>query len=135
MVFSYADCRSGLLDEAVVAADRARGADEDPAVVELIQCFECRDLTALLASLFDDKVHYKVRMRAAELIGRLGLVKAIDPLHNHKFKDQRLHAAVRKALETIHEINRTQECPHCAEIVEGGATACSQCGRELGKTT
>ena len=131
MVFSHADCQSELLDEAVVAADRARGTDEDPAVKELIQCFECRDLKALLASLLNDKVHYKVRTRAAELIGRLGLVKAIDPLRNHKFNDQRLRAAVRKAIATIHETNRTQECPHCAEIVDGEATACSQCGRHL----
>jgi len=131
MVFSNVDCKSGIVDEGVVAADRARGTDEDPAVIELLQCFEHRDLNALLANLFDETIDYKVRIRAAELTGELGLVKSIELLRNHNFKDQRVDTAVHNAIKRAHEINRSRECPYCAEIIEAEATVCSECGREL----
>ena len=133
MVFSYVDCKPGIVDEPVIAADRARGTDEDPAVIQLRRWFERRDIDALLANLFDERIDYKVRIRAAELIGELGLVKSIEQLYNHNFKDERVDTAVHNAIKRVHEINRSLECPYCAEIIEAEATVCSQCGRELGK--
>jgi hypothetical protein len=134
MVCSYGDCQSGLLDEAVIAADRARGTDEDPEVQELQRCLEHKDLTALMDRLFDDKAYYRPRMRAAVWIGELGLVKAIDALRDHRFLDQRVRTVVREAIQKIHAINQTQECPHCAEIIEAQCATCSQCGGALPRT-
>ena len=131
MVFSYADGRSDAIDEGVIAADMAKGTAGDPAVQELVRCFESKDMKALLSNLFDDKVHHKVRLKSAELIGKLGLVETIEPLCNHQFRDQRILSGVRDAIKRIHEINSTQECPHCAEVIKAGSTTCSQCGRGL----
>ncbi len=131
MVFSYADGRSDAIDEGVIAADMAKGTAGDPAVQDLVRCFESKNIKALLSNLFDDKVHYKVRLKSAELIGELGLVETIEPLRNHQFTDQCILTGVRDAIKRIHEINSTQECPFCAEIIETGAATCSQCGRDL----
>jgi hypothetical protein len=132
MVYTRVDIDSGLINEAVIAADRARGTAEDPAVQELVRHFESRDIKALLATLFDENVHYKVRIRAAELIGELGSLETIDTLCNHKSRDTRVDTAARNAIKRIHTINATQECLYCREIVGAEATTCSQCGRELG---
>jgi hypothetical protein len=131
MVFSYVDCKSGIIDERIVAADRAKGTPEDPVVQEVFRCFESKDVNALLANLFDNKVHYKVRLKAAELIGELGLLEAVEPLQNHQFVDQRIAIRVHDAVARIHKISNTRECPYCTEIIEAGATTCSQCGRGL----
>jgi hypothetical protein len=131
LVFSYADCKAGIIDEAVVAADRAKGTPEDPDVQELMQYFERQDVSALSTKLCDDSLHYKVRQKAAALIGELGLVETIEFLQNQPIKDQRIRTKVRNAIKRIHEINGTQECPYCTEIIEAGATTCRQCGRRL----
>lgn len=131
MVFSYADCKAGVVGEEVIAADKARGTSEDPAVQKLLRCFESRDDNALFATLFDNKVHYAVRLKAAELIGKLGLLKAIEPLYSFKCLDQRIADKVQDAIARIHQMNGTKECPYCREIVEAQATTCNQCGRGL----
>jgi hypothetical protein len=132
MVFSPVDCQSGVLDETAIGHDKARGTDEDPAVEALGRSFARKDLQALLACLFDEKGYFKVRMKAAELIGELGLREAIDPLQSHDYGEHHVRTSVRKAIADIHNLNGTQECPHCAEIIPQRATQCSQCGGEVG---
>jgi hypothetical protein len=131
MVFSSGDCKPGLLDEGVIAEDKLRGTDEDPAVQQLIGYFEREDLASLQASLLDDAAHWKVRLRAAELLGELGLLQALEPLQTARFRDKRIADAVRAAIQRIHEINDTQECPHCTEIIGAEVKICTQCGRPL----
>jgi len=131
LVFSYADCKEGVIDEAVVAADRAKGTPEDPDVQELMRYFEGQDISTLSAKLCDDSLHYKVRQKAAALIGELGLVETIEFLQNQPIKDQRIRRKVQNAIKRIHEINGTRECAYCTEIVEAGATTCRHCGRHL----
>ena len=131
MVFSHIGGKADIVDEALVTADRARGTAEDPAVQQLARFFESNDAEALMANLLDENTHYKVRLKAAELIGELGLLKPVEQLRCYKFKNQRINAAVCDAIKRIHEINRTRECPYCAEIIEAKATACGECGKEL----
>jgi hypothetical protein len=131
VVYTHAEIKSGIIDEAVIAGDKAKGTAEDPAVQELVRYFEAKDVNALVAALADKKAHYKARVKAAELLGEAGSEETIDFLLNHQFKDERVSAAVRKAINRIHEINKTRECPFCSEIVPAGIAKCSQCGREL----
>ncbi len=131
MVFSSAGGKSDIIDETVIAADRARGTGEDPAVQELTGLYESRDAEALMANLFDENTYYKVRLRAAELIGELGLLETVERLRTCRFTDQRINTAVRNTIKRIHEINGTRECPYCAEIVDPAATTCAECGKEL----
>jgi hypothetical protein len=131
MVYTRVDIDSGLIEEAVVTADKARGTAQDPAVQKLIRQFETRDVDALVATLFDKKAYYKVRLKAAELLGEGGFRKTIDILSDYHPKDQRINSAVREAINKIHAVNKTQECPFCREIVEAGIAKCKQCGRNL----
>jgi hypothetical protein len=131
MVFSSADCWPGLLDEAVIAADRLRGTNEDPAVQQQVQSFERQDLPALLVDLLDDAAHWKVRLKAAELLGELALPEALEPMQATGFTDKRIANAVRAAIQRIHETNNTQECPHCTETIGTDVNTCTQCGRPL----
>ena len=127
----YSSLMPGIIDEDTVMEDRARGTVEDPEVRKLFYLFESRDLEGLLAGLLDEKRYYKLRLKAAELIGELGMLEAIEPLRNYKFKDQRIATMVRDNVQRIHEINGTRECPFCAEIINAAATTCSECGRGL----
>jgi len=127
----YSFDKSGIVDEADIAADKARGTDDDPAVQRLMELFEAADLEGLLSSLFDRHVYYKVRARAAALIAELGPSEAIEPMLGFKFQDQRVAAQVRQGIRRIHDINQTKECPFCAEVIEAEADVCNHCGRPL----
>ena len=129
VVYSYD--KSGIIDDATISADKARGTLEDPAVQELLSHFESRGLEGLLSCLLDRDVYYKVQLRAAELIGELGLLEAIEPLRNYRFRDQRIADSVRNTIKRLHDITGTRERPYCAEIVEDGVATCSHCGRSL----
>jgi hypothetical protein len=131
MVFSSVDCVGGLIDEAVVERDRLRGTDEDPLVQELIEEFEHNDYEALEASLFDEAVYWKVRVRAAELLGDLGRPQTVEPLQTARFGDTRIAEATKLAIRKIHAINQTRECPHCAETICAESHVCPECGRPL----
>ena len=123
--------KSEIVDEAVVSRDKARGTSEDPAVCRLVLCFQNRDVRALLASLFDEEVYYKVRLKAAELIGELGIVETLDPLLNCKFHDERISDQVHTAIKRIHDVSGTRQCPYCAEIISSEVTKCTECGRDI----
>jgi len=131
MVFSMHDGKSGILDEAKIAVDKKKGTDVDPLVQALMKNFEARDAETLLSNIFNAKMHHKVRQKAAALIGELGLVKTIEPLRNYKFKDQRVLASVHTAIDRIHQINATRECPFCFEIIAQRSKKCSECGKDL----
>jgi hypothetical protein len=134
MVFTHNDTKAGIIEEDVIARDKVRGTNQDPAVQELLRSFESRTADELMASLTNKEVYHKVRAKAAELIGELGLLETIEPLSNFRPKDPRVSVAIRKAITRIHAINATQECPYCKEIIEGQAATCSQCGRDLPQT-
>ncbi|MDY6837032.1 MAG: zinc ribbon domain-containing protein [Thermodesulfobacteriota bacterium] len=127
----YSSNQWGIIDEADIAVDKARGTDDDPAVQRLLELFGAADLKGLLSSLFDRDLYYKVRMRAAALIGELGLAEAIEPMLDFTFHDERIVAQVRQGINRIHDINETRECPFCAEVIEKEAEVCRHCGRPL----
>jgi hypothetical protein len=131
MVFSSVDCNDGLLDEKVIEADRQRGTKEDPAVQQLIRHFKYNDPGALLASLFDEAAYWKVRLKAAELLGDLGQPQTLESLQTARFGDRRIANAAKVAIQKIHAINNTRECPHCAETTSAEGNMCKQCGRSL----
>jgi hypothetical protein len=131
MVFSSSDCNDGLLDEKAIEADKLRGTKEDPEVQQLMEHFQQNDYGALEAGLFDETSYWKVRRKAAQLIGDLGRLQSLEPLQSTRFADTRIAEAVRVAIQKIHAINDTLECPHCAEYTSSEGNTCRHCGRPL----
>jgi hypothetical protein len=129
LVYSLFDGKTSIVDEDVIAADKKRGTDQDPAIKELLKRFGAKDVRGLLSDLLNEKAYYKVRQKAADLIGELGRLEVIEQLRNYHFKDQRILASVRNAIDNIHQANDTRECPYCCEIVSASAGTCAECGK------
>lgn len=73
----------------------------------------------------------RVRLKAAEMIGDIGELEAIEPIRNLKFGNQRLQEQVDATVKKIHERFYTRECPFCAEIIKNRAKVCKHCGKEV----
>lgn len=90
-----------------------------------------KDWDEILKMLLDGDQPPRVRLKAAEMVGELGGVEAIEHLVNRKFPSQTLQDAVNKAVEQLHERCYTKICPYCAEIIKKKALVCKHCNREL----
>jgi hypothetical protein len=85
----------------------------------------------VMQMLTDSTEPARVRLKAAEMIGDIGEIEAIDPLRTFKFGNELIQAEVDKSVEKIHERFFTRECPFCAEIIKKRAKICKHCGEEV----
>jgi hypothetical protein len=90
-----------------------------------------KDWDEILKMLLDASIPNRARLKAAEMVGELGGVEAIEPLINHKFPTPALDAGVKDAIDQLHERHFTRECPYCAEIIKKKAKICKHCQREM----
>lgn len=73
----------------------------------------------------------RVRLKAAEMIGDIGALEAIEPIRNVKFGNEAIQNMVDKSVGKIHEKNFTRNAPSGAEIIKKRASLCKHCGKEL----
>jgi hypothetical protein len=97
----------------------------------LADCYTAKDGVTVLQLLTDGAEPARVRTKAAEMMGDIGTIDAIDPLRGLKFGNQILQEKVDAAIKKIHERHFTRECPFCAEIIKRRATVCKHCGKEV----
>ena len=97
----------------------------------LAECFVRKDGPTVLTILMDSSHPNRVRQKAAEMIGDIGEVEAIEPLRNVKFGNELVQKEVDGAISKIHAKNFTRECPFCAEIIKKRANVCKHCGKEV----
>jgi hypothetical protein len=98
----------------------------------LAECFVRKDGPSVLTILMDASHPNRVRQKAAEMIGDIGELEAIEPLRNAKFGNELVQKEVVAAITKIHERYFTRECPFCAEIIKKRANICKHCGKEVG---
>lgn len=98
----------------------------------LADCYNAQDGVTVLRILTDSSEPARVRLKAAEMIGDIGSIEAIDPLRALRFGNHILQEKVDEAVCKIHERHFTRECPFCAEIIKKRANICKHCGREVG---
>jgi predicted RNA-binding Zn-ribbon protein involved in translation (DUF1610 family) len=98
----------------------------------LAECFVRKDGPSVLTILMDASHPNRVRQKAAEMIGDIGELEAIEPLRNAKFGNELVQKEVVAAIKKIHERYFTRECPFCAEIIKKRANICKHCGKEVG---
>ena len=130
-VFSNQGGRGQIIDEEVMAEQEAIKEAIKNGFSMLAECFVRKDSPSVLTILIDPAHPNRVRQKAAEMIGDIGEVEAIEPLRNAKFGNQLVQKEVDAAITKIHKRNFTRECPFCAEIIKKRATVCKHCGKEV----
>jgi hypothetical protein len=130
-VFSDMGGRSQIIDDQAVAQQEALKEAIKKGFSVLADCYVNQDGPAVLQILTDSTEPARVRLKAAEMIGDIGELEAIEPIRNLKFGHEPLQKAVDKAIQKIHARNFTRECPFCAEIIKKRANICKHCQKEV----
>jgi hypothetical protein len=130
-VFSDMGGRSQIIDDQAVAEQEALKEAIKRGFSVLAECYVSQDGPAVLQILTDSTEPARVRLKAAEMIGDIGELEAIEPIRNLKFGQEPLQKAVDKAIQKIHERFFTRECPFCAEIIKKRAKICKHCQNEV----
>jgi hypothetical protein len=130
-VFSDMGGRSQIIDDQAVAQQEALKEAIKKGFSVLADCYVNQDGPAVLQILTDSTEPARVRLKAAEMIGDIGELEAIEPIRNLKFGHKPLQKAVDKAIRKIHERYFTRECPFCAEIIKKRANICKHCQKEV----
>jgi len=130
-VFSDMGGRGQIIDEQVVAEQEALKEAIKIGFNVLAECYVNKDGPEVLRILTDSTQPARVRIKAAEMIGDIGELGAIEPIRNLKFGHEPLQKEVDKAIKKIHEKFFTRECPFCAEIIKKRAKICKHCHKEV----
>jgi hypothetical protein len=120
-----------MIDDQVLAEEEALKKNIKRGFSILADCYVNNDGVSILNLLTDSTEPVRVRIKAAEMIGDIGELEAIEPIRNLKFGNQRLQEQVDSAVKKIHERFFTRECPFCAEIIKKRAKVCKHCGKDV----
>jgi hypothetical protein len=130
-VFSNMGGKGQIIDDQVLAEQEALKEATKRGFSILADCYVNKDGPQILKILLDSAEPMRVRSKAAEMIGDIGELEAIEPVRNVKFGNVILQKAVDQAVRKIHKRYFTRECPFCAEIIKKRANVCKHCGREV----
>ncbi len=130
-VFSPQGATGQIIDDQVLAEQEILKQAIKKGFSILADCYVEKDGVTVSRILLDSTEPVRVRVKAAEMIGDIGELEAIEPIRNLKFGNEKLQAEVEKAIEKIHERYFTKECPFCAEIIKKLAKVCKHCGKDV----
>jgi hypothetical protein len=131
-VFSNQGGRGQIIDDDVISEQEAIKEAIKNGFAMLAECYVRKDDPTVLTILLDSSHPNRVRQKAAEMMGDIGEVGAIEPLRNAKFGNQLVQEEVDAAISKIHKRHFTRECPFCAEIIKKRATLCKHCQKDVG---
>jgi hypothetical protein len=130
-VFSPLGAKGQIIDDKVIAEEEALKQNIKKGFSILADCYVNKDGVSILRLLMDPAEPVRVRLKAAEMIGDIAELEAIEPIRNLKFGNQLLQEAVDAAVQKIHERFFTRECPYCAEIIKRRAKVCKHCSKDV----
>jgi ribosomal protein L37AE/L43A len=130
-VFSEQGGRGQIVDEQLMAEQEAIKEAIKNGFSMLAECFVRKDGPSVLTILMDSSHPNRVRRKAAEMIGDIGEVEAVEPLRSARFGNDLVQKEVDAAITKIHQRHFTRECPFCAEIIKKRAKICKHCGKEV----
>ena len=131
LVLSPAGGTGQIIDKELIARQQALNAAIKKELSMLADCRRSKDWQLVLTILFNPNKSKVVRIKAAEIIGDIGELEAIEPIKSHKFENDSISSEIEKSVEKIHELHFTRECPFCAEIIKKRARICKHCGKIL----
>lgn len=97
----------------------------------LADCYTSKDDLTVVRMLLDPHEPMRVRVKAAEMVGDLAGLDALDLINSFKFENDILRNKASEAISKIHDRNFTRECPFCAEIIKKRAKICKHCNRDV----
>jgi hypothetical protein len=130
-VFSPMGATGQIIDDQVMAEQEALNASIKKGFSILADCYINKDGATILQLLSDPCEPVRVRTKAAEMIGDVGPVEAIEPLRCMRAGNEILQNTIQTAIGKIHERHFTRECPFCAEIIKKRARVCKHCNKEV----
>jgi hypothetical protein len=130
-VFSRQGAQGQIIDDQMVAQEEALKEAVKRGFSILATCFVEKDGPAVLRILLDPTEPARVRLKAAEMIGDIGEIDAIEPLRNLKTGNEIIDAQLEKSVGNIHARFYTRECPFCAEIIKQRAKVCKHCNQNI----
>lgn len=123
--------KGDIIDEIKEAQEKADLEARKKAFQALTDYFISKDVDAILKVLLDESAFGSVRLKAAEHLGEIGDLRAVEPMANYRFTHEVIQKKVDESIQKIHKKNFTMECPYCAEIIKIRAKICKHCGKEL----
>ena len=130
-VFSPMGAKGQIIDDQVLYEQEMLKRAIKKGFSILAECYVSKDPVTVLNLLMDVSQPMRVRVKAAEMIGDIGELDAIEPLRNFKGGNQVLETKIKQAVTKIHKKFFTRECPLCAEIIKKRAKICKHCGQEV----
>jgi len=130
-VFSPQGGKGQEIDEQVLAEQEMLKENIKRGFSVLADCFVSKDGPAILKIILDPTEPARVRLKAAEMIGDIGELEAIEPLRNLRVGNELVDKEIESAVAKIHKRFYTRECPFCAEIIKERAKICKHCGQDV----
>ncbi len=130
-VFSPVGGSGQIIDEQVVMQQEMLKESIKKGFSILADCFVNKDSVTALRLLLDPAEPMRVRTKAAEMIGDIGDLEAVEPMRNLKVGNELLQKSLDGSVQKIHQRHYTRECPFCAEIIKKRAAVCKHCGKEV----
>jgi hypothetical protein len=97
----------------------------------LTDAYVSKDAVTVVRMLLDGTEPQRVRLKAAEMVGDIGELEAIEPIKNVRFGNEIIQKKVDESVQKIHERYFTRECPFCVEIIKKRAKICKHCGQDV----
>jgi hypothetical protein len=130
-VFSAVGGTGQIIDEQALMEQEMLKEQTKKGFSILANCYVEKDSMTVMRLLSDPCEPIRVRIKAAEMIGDIGELEAIDPLSCMKAANDALQQAITDAIGKIHERHFTRSCPFCAEIIKKKALVCKHCGKQV----
>jgi hypothetical protein len=130
-VFSPQGAQGQIIDDQIMAQEEALKESIKKGFSILASCYVDKDGPTVLRMVLDPTEPARVRLKAAEMIGDIGELDAIEPLKNLKTGNELVDEQLVKSVATIHNRFFTRECPFCAEIIKQRAKICKHCNQEV----
>jgi hypothetical protein len=130
-VFSPMGGSGQVIDDQALAQEEALKNAIKKGFNILATCFVDKDGPSILRILMDPTEPSRVRMKAAEMLGDIGEIDAIEPLRNLKVGNALVQEKVEAAVKQIQGRLFVRECPFCAEIIKQRAKICKHCKQDV----
>jgi hypothetical protein len=120
-----------IVDEQVLAEQEMLKEKTKIGFSILADAYVSKDSVTVVTLLLDGAQPQRVRLKAAEMVGDIGELEAIEPIKIARFGNEIIQKQVDASVKKIHERHFTRECPFCAEIIKKRAKICKHCGQDV----